>query len=77
MNEEETQARKVVCDEDGHDYLIFVDDEEEFEKWVESTGWEFEGEYTGKDFGDNRINGTHTMEIFGRCVEFGKEIVTK
>ena len=50
------QRFKLVTDNDGHDYIIHVEDETAFYAWVESTeGWDSET-YTGKDFEGCRVS---------------------
>lgn len=58
----ETERRyRLIQDEDGHWYVIRVDETEKFEAWV-AAGPYWDG-YVGKDFGDLMVNGPHTVSF--------------
>jgi hypothetical protein len=44
---------KVLADNDGHRYVIAVENEKEFYRWVQESESEFG--YDGKDFADRRM----------------------
>jgi hypothetical protein len=44
---------KIVSDNDGHDYVIHIEEEEAFYAWVEAVD---NYEYGGKGFDDCRMN---------------------
>ncbi len=50
----EPQRYKIVSDNDGHDYIIHVEDEYDFYNWVEAM--ETDNPFDGKDFDDCRMN---------------------
>lgn len=55
------QRYKICGDNSGHEYFIRVQDVDIFYKWVDSFEFDFNGEYEGPDFDDNRIDGTFTF----------------
>jgi len=61
--------KRLARDNDGHDYLIPEDKIEQFDKWVESTESDFEGEYTGEDFNSCRLNMSPRNYVFVGSVE--------
>jgi hypothetical protein len=49
----EPQRYKIVSDNDGHDYVICVEEEEAFYTWVEAVE---NYDYSGKGFDNCRMN---------------------
>lgn len=47
------QRFKLLSDESGHDYIIPIEQEDRFYKWIDATE---NGDDTSDDFEDQRIN---------------------
>lgn len=50
----------IVGDDSGHEYFIPVGQEEAFEEWVEAAE-NYDQDYEGPDFEENRIDGHFTF----------------
>jgi hypothetical protein len=57
---------RFVRDNDGHDYIIPADSEQEFRDWVETmeADWGVATGYTGRDFNDYRLRSHPSCYIF-------------
>lgn len=59
------QRYRLICDNDGHYYVIPADKEAQFEEWVgheESGG--IDDRYSGPYFSECRINGSYGLVTF-------------
>ena len=54
------QRYKICGDDSGHEYFIPVEQVDEFYAWVESTE-DYVNHWEGREFDDNRIDGTFTF----------------
>lgn len=53
---------RFVRDDDGHDYMIPADEQDEFQRWLDA-GPYWEG-YEGEDFNARRIGGSPSLYSF-------------
>jgi hypothetical protein len=54
------QRYRICGDDSGHEYYIPVEQEEEFYAWVQSTE-NGDEDWNGREFDENRIDGTFTF----------------
>lgn len=58
----EPQRFRLLSDDDGHDYIIPVGEEKQFEAWVAATS--NDEEYEGKSYEDKAIGGAPSLISF-------------
>lgn len=58
----EPQRYTIVSDNDGHDYVIPVGEDEQFYAWVDAM--EGDQDYDGKDFEQHRLAGALSLLTF-------------
>lgn len=64
-NPKPSQRYRIMSDESGHEYFIPVDEEAQFNAWVEATETG-DSDYTGREYDGNRIDG-HFSFTDPRC----------
>ena len=62
MKMKTSKRYRILSDDDGHDYLILVGEENQFQEWLDA-GPYWEG-YDGKDYDGARINGAPSRITF-------------
>lgn len=57
----QSDLHRLVDDDDGHWYVIRVEEEKSFAQWLDAAPY-WEG-YKGKDFDQCRVDGPHTVQF--------------
>lgn len=55
------QRYRILGDDSGHQYFIPVEQEKLFELWLKTFDEDWDSEYEGPDFNENRIDGRFTF----------------